>query len=184
MVFVDDAVRGTLPDVCAKDGGPTRDRIVVRNQLGDRAGLGVAWLLLLFGPLGWLGLLLIAFSRGGRGEVLLVQIPMSEPAYARLTAARRLQRTGLAVAVTTFVVGSLTLAGANLGTLESRFVGLAVTAALVAGVISVFVGEARIRTSSVQVDLDASRRWVTLAAVHPSFVAACQAQEQRQPQRT
>ena len=184
MVFVDDAVRGTLPDVCAKDGVPTHDRIVVRDELGDRAGLGVAWLLLLFGPLGWLGLLLIAFSRGARGEVLTVQVPMSEPAYARLKAARRMQRVGLTVAVAAFVIGFLTLASANLGELEGRFVSLALLAALAGGVLSVIVGEARIRAGSVQVDLDASRRWVTLSRVHPAFVAACQAHEQRQPQRT
>lgn len=81
MVFVDDAVRGTLPEVCAKDGAPTTDRMVV------------------------------------------------------------------------------------------------------GGVLSVIVGEVCLRTAGVRVDLDASRRWVTLSPVHPSFVAACQAHEQRQPQR-
>lgn len=184
MVFVDDAVRGTLPDVCAKDGVPTHDRMVVRDELGDRAGLGVAWLLLLFGPIGWLGLLLIAFSRGARGEVLTVQVPMSEPAYTRLKAARRMQRVGLTVAVAAFVAWFITTAGASLGELEDRMVFLAIVAALVGGIVSVLVGEARVRAGSVQVDLDASRRWVTLSRVHPAFVAACQAHEQRQPQRT
>jgi hypothetical protein len=88
LVFVDDAVRGTLPAVCVKDGVPTADQLVMREQLGDRAGLGVLWLLLLAGPLGWLGLLIVATSRSGRGEVLTVQVPMSEPAYQRLRAAR------------------------------------------------------------------------------------------------
>lgn len=184
MVFVDDAVRGTLPDVCAKDGVPTADRIVVREELGDRAGLGVAWLLLLLGPIGWLGLLLIAFSRGARGEVLTVRVPMSEPAYARLQSARRMQRVGLAVAVAAFVVWFVTTAGADLGDLEGRMVLLAVIASLAGGILSVLVGETRVRASSVQVDLDASRRWVTLSRVHPAFVAACQAHEQRQRQRT
>jgi len=50
-VFVDDAVRGALPKVCVRDGTPTADALRRREDVGDRAGLGVAWLLLLAGPL-------------------------------------------------------------------------------------------------------------------------------------
>jgi len=55
-VFVDDAVEGTLPAVCARDGVPTDSSLRRHDDVGDRAGLGVAWLLLLAGPIGWLGL--------------------------------------------------------------------------------------------------------------------------------
>ena len=95
-----------------------------------------------------------------------------------------MQRVGLAVAVAAFLIWFFSLATSSLGELEGRFASVVLLGALFGGVLSVIVGEARLRTAGVRVDLDASRRWVTLSPVHPSFVAACQAHEQRQPQRT
>ena len=183
LVFVDDAVRGTLPGICAKDGVPTSDGLTLRTELGDRAGMGVAWLLLFAGPLGWLALLLISASRGGRREVLSVQVPMSEPAYQRRRAAQRLQNLWLAGAVVGAVVVLASLAssgGSPLGR-ALAFLAIGVVAVSVVGLIA---NEARLRRERIVIDLDASRRWVTLGGVHPDFVAACQAQEQRQGQRT
>src|SRR5687767_10420348 len=94
-VFVDDAVRGELPRMCARDGVPTRDALSRHEEIGSRSGLGVAWLLLLAGPLGWLGLLVIALSKSGRGEHLHVELPMSDGAYQRLRQARRLRDRSL-----------------------------------------------------------------------------------------
>jgi hypothetical protein len=185
-VFVDDAVRGTLPSICVKDGVATVDRLVIRDQPGDRAGLGVAWLLLLAGPLGWLGLLIISFARGGRAEVLTVEVPMSEPAYQRIRAARRLRRRAVVVGVLAGVLAMVSLTGDRTsgGAFEGAALGLIAAVVVVGAVITLFVADHGGTNATIGVDLDASRRWVTLSRVHPAFVAACQAQEQRQVQRT
>jgi len=183
-VFVDDAVRGTLPGVCVKDGVPTSDLMTVRDELGDRAGLGVAWLLLLLGPLGWLGLLLVSISRSGRGEVLAVQLPLAEPAYERLRAARRLRRLATGGGVIGFVLGLGSIASydpASPSAFQWQLLGLVAAAVVAGGVIGALLAEHRIGSGSVRVDLDASRRWVTLSGVHPAFAAACQAQLQQHP---
>lgn len=185
-VFVDDAVRGSLRPVCVKDGVATADHLVVREELGDRAGLGVAWVLLLLGPLGWIGLLLISAGRSARGEVLTVQVPMSEAAYQRLRAARRLGRNALIVGVVATIVAAMTLGPAlgDPGAPASRTLALVACLTLVGAIITRGMAEHRGRKATVQVDLDASRRWVTLSGVHPAFAAACEAHEQRQRLRT
>jgi hypothetical protein len=183
MVFVDDAVRGTLPGICAKDGVPTSDGLTLRTELGDQAGMGVAWLLLFVGPLGWLALLLIAASRGGRREVLTVQVPMSEPAYQRRRAAHRMQNLWLAAAIVG-AIGLLASLASTGGTPLGRAVALLAVGLTVAGVVGLIASGGRGRRERIVVDLDASRRWVTFGGVHPDFAAACQAREQRQDQRT
>jgi hypothetical protein len=187
-VFVDDAVRGTLPGICVKDGVATVDHLVIRDHVGDRAGLGVAWLLLLTGPLGWLGLVVISYVRGGRSEVLTVEVPMSEPAYQRIRAARRLRRRAmvvLPVVLIGFLVGVTSSSdGTSVGAFQGAALGLIAAAVVVVAVITVIIADRRSTKATIGVDLDASRRWVTLSRVHPAFVAACQVQEQRQVQRT
>lgn len=186
-VFVDDAVRGTLPGVCVKDGVATADQMVVRDEVGDRAVLGLAWLLLLAGPLGWLGLLIMSTARSGRGEVLTVQVPMSEQAYQRLLAGRRLRRRAVLVGVLGGLLALVALTSSNTTTGDAfqwRALGLIAALAVVGAILTLFIADHRLRNATIQVDLDASRRWVTLSRVHPAFVAACQAHEQRLPQRT
>ena len=90
MVFVDDAVRAELPHVCVKDGVPTRDALSINQEVGNRAGLGVAWLL----------------------------------------------------------------------------------------------SSVRFNREDIDISLDASRRWVTLANVHPEFVRACEVHQASRPHRT
>lgn len=181
-MFVDDAVRGTLPGVCAKDGVPTTSGLTVHDELGDRAGLGVAWLLLLAGPPGWLGLLIISASRGGRREVLTVQIPLSDEAYQRLRSARRGQSIALAVAVLAAPVALFTLLAFTTPLVKA--VALMALVVTVIAVVALIANERRLRDARICVGLDASRRWVTLVGVHPAFVAACQAHDARQGQRT
>jgi hypothetical protein len=184
-VFVDDAVRGRLPGVCAKDGVPTSDSMTVRCEVGDRAGLGVAWVLLLLGPLGWIGLLLIAVSRSGRAVVLVTRVPFSAPAYGRLRAARRLRRIAGAVALVTAPLGFLMVVAPSADADSAmRALALLVVATLVGAIAVLVVAERRMARASVQIHLDASRRWVTIHGVHPTFAAACASHEQRQGQRT
>lgn len=177
-VFVDDAVLGRLPDLCAQDGVPTTSRFRIVEEVGRSNRLGILWLLLLAGPLGWIILLFL----GGRdsGEHLAVEVPYSEEAYARLVRGRRLRNAAMVVGVAG-VIGLLWLtAWARLGE-----AGIVLTfIALVAGTATLLVGEWRMRSNLVGVSLDASRRWVTLSNLHPAFAAACTNQRDRQhPER-
>lgn len=174
MVFVDDAVRGDLPQVCSRDGVHTRDSLGRNEEIGDRAGLGIAWLLLLAGPLGWLGLILIAASRGGRGEQLHVRLPMCEAAYQRMRSARQLRDRSTFALLTATVAGLLLLVVGD-GTVLTRFGFVVVGGVAVVSLVAMLVGAYRFDRTSVGISLDASRRWVTLSNVHPAFGAACEA---------
>jgi hypothetical protein len=181
-VFVDDAVRGTLPAVCARNGVPTSDSLQRRQEVGNRGGLGVAWLLILAGPLGWLGLIAISVMRSGRVEELQVRLPMSEPAYQRMRTSRQLRdRSMLALLVAT--VATLVLLSMRDSTTLTSFGLVAAIAVAVVSFATMIVGSWRCDRETVGVSLDASRRWVTLSNVHPQFAAACQAHEASQLHR-
>jgi hypothetical protein len=173
-VFVDRAVQGHLPGVCVIDGVGTAGRLTFHETVGDGARLGVAWLLLLAGPLGWLGLLVIAAVQSGRGEVLTVRLPYSAPAADRLHAARRLARSGWALVVAGTVLALAMAAVSWRPMYESLLLGAALAAG-VAGLVAVGVGQWRVGRLTVGITLDASRRWVTLAGVHPAFASAATA---------
>jgi hypothetical protein len=55
-------------------------------------------------------------------------------------------------------------------------------AATVACAVGALVAEWRVGQASVTVDLDASRRWVTLKGVAPEFARAVRAQQTRSDQ--
>jgi hypothetical protein len=172
-VFVDDAVRGRLPDICVKDGVPTRGRTRVTEEIGRSNRLGVLWLLVLAGPIGWLALLFL-LSRDS-GEYLTVELPYSDGAHARLTAAYRLRTVARRVAV----FGGLGLLAVTL-LAHLQAAGFALIILTVgAGAIAMVVADYRIGRVLVAVRLDASRRWVALRNVHPAFAAACAALEER-----
>lgn len=171
-VFVDDAVTGTLPLVCAKHGVATGDRVRIAAPVGDGAGLGVAWLLVLAGPLGWLALLVLG-ARAGRSEVVTVEVPMSEPAYQELLRARRQGRGAAALSWT--AIGAGIVLGYLGAWADERWFPLGVLVAAIAlgGAVAWSLATQRTREATVGVELDGSRRWVTLSRVHPNFVAAC-----------
>lgn len=169
-VFVDDAVRGTLPHVCAKEGTPTADRLRIHSDVGDPTGLGVGWLLLLLGPVGWLGLALMATARVRTGEHLVVEVPYGEPSYQRLLRARRVRQRAVAAAVLLAVATIFLATSAEGAWWALPAVGLVVS------VVAVLRADARLNDLRVGVRLDASRRWVELARVHPAFALACEEQ--------
>lgn len=182
-MFVDDAVRSTLPPVCTRDGVPTTDHLRYRQAVGDGARLGVAWLLVFAGPLGWIALLFIATSRQGGAEVLSVSLPWSMDAYERQRAAdhrRRASGCGAAPGASVLAIG---WASGYLERLPTPLEAL-VVAGLVAvsgwALIVFAVAAAAARREQVTVRLDASRRWVTLGGVHPDFAAAVSARDARQ----
>jgi hypothetical protein len=157
-VFVDDAVRGPLPRVCAKTGVPSDGKLRIEQTTG---GLGLAGLLIFLGPIGWIGLVLWAFS--SRSGVLTVRLPYSEAAVDHEWRLRRIRFRGAVLA----------LLGFGLALAIRSEPGTAVLSVVAAGSLLVsLAAHLRLMTVRVGVRLDASRRWVTLTHVHPDFVRA------------
>ena len=162
-VFVDDAVLGRLPKVCAKTGAPS-DGLQRIDQA--RGGLGAAWVLLLLGPIGWVIFLVVALT--SRPEVLTVRVPMSTDA---LEHERRLSRARRAI-----VAGALLILAAGLLELEPLPVKTWLGFALVAGIAAIAV-QLVLSFDRVDIRLDASRRWVTLSGVDARFASEVRAQQ-------
>ncbi len=167
-VFVDDAVLGRLPPVCVKDGIWTDDRLTFTQDVGGRTGLGVAWLLVLAGPLGWIGLFIIAATRQNT-ELLTVTLPYGEAAHLRLSQAQRTRSQ-----TTVLMLGALVAAFVALlfRTTDSRLLALALAIVVVGALIKAIIETRTVNKAMVRLSLDASRRWVTLSGVHPDFEAA------------
>jgi hypothetical protein len=157
-VFVDEAVRGTLPNVCVKTGERADGRYAIEQSWG---GVGAGWLLVFLGPLGWIVLALWAAT--ARRDRLTVRLPYSTAAFDR---ERRLMRERI---VTVIVAVALALAAIVQVLSVPRvvwgvgFLGAVVVAAAI---------QVRLGWSQIGVRLDASRRWVTLSNVHPDFARA------------
>lgn len=173
-VFIDDAVLGRLPAMCAKDGVPTVDVLRVHKRIGEANRLGIAWLVVLTGPIGWL-VLLVLLGRD-TGEKIAVDVPLGEPAYQRYRSAKRIRGIGWALALLAVPLFFSIIApvgptgwASPIGWALSGCLGVAVAA----GIVLTAVGERRLTAASVSVEIDGSRRWVTLGNVHPTFAAAC-----------
>jgi hypothetical protein len=178
-IFVDDAVLGRLPSVCVKDGTWTNDRLTISQDVGGRTGLGVAWLLVLAGPLGWIGLFIVAATRQNT-EMLTVTLPYSEAAHLRLRQAQRARSQAMWITMGAFLGAIVSLLSR---TTDSRLLALAL-AVVVTGALVKMIMEANAGNNAmVRLSLDASRRWVTLSRVHPDFEAAIH-QDRRQLSNT
>ena len=169
-VFVDDAVLGTVPRICVIDGVPTTDRLTVTEPIRRNNGLGLAWLLILAGPLGWLILLLIARVQQS-GETLTVTLPYCEDAYRRRIQAERARLRATLVAVLSFVGGFI---AAIQQTTDLRLLAAALVAVGCIGLAEFVVQARRLDKLSVRLDLNASRRWLTLRGVSQEFVESMQ----------
>ena len=166
-VFIDDAVLGRLPDVCAKDGVPAGgDRMSIRREIGQSTRLGIAWLLIFLGPVGWLVLLFLAGR--DQGEYLTVTLPFSEAAHQRYQDTKRAKRVAT---WGTFLTGLALLALAAV--LHVAALGVAGALFLLAAVVVALIYDIRLDRTIVDLDLDASRRWLTITRVHPDFAQAC-----------
>jgi hypothetical protein len=157
-VFIDDAVLGNFPSLCIKEGVPTSDRLTWREPVSP---LGTAWWYVLLGPVGWL----IAARSGD----ITARLPFCEYAYRRLRVAQRMLTIWITFAVTAFVLGLATVV------IQSR-AAIAAAAALglgaVAATVKAVVEKRRLRYLTVRLELDGSRRWVTISGVHPDFARA------------
>jgi hypothetical protein len=167
-VFIDDAVLSELPDICVKDGIETRDQLVISQDLPNRSGLGIGWLLLLAGPLGLIGLLFISGLRS-RDETLTVTIPFSEAANKRLSKARNDSRGfgagTIVIALAAFISQVHHFSSGNL-------IPIALTITALVTMAGWIVAHVRFKSAAVGIRLDASGRWVTLDRVCERFASA------------
>ncbi|HEY3833530.1 MAG TPA: hypothetical protein VGO03_14625 [Acidimicrobiia bacterium] len=156
-IFVDDAVRGNPPFVCAKTGQPADGLQRIEQKIGGPSALLA---LLVFVPIvGWCLLLeFIAFSAGR--ATLTVRVPISRQSLATQHYWRRWWIGGWA-AVAVFVVAAIARA-----LHEPPWMWLVFAAAAFVVAIAAY---AAMCVSMVRVRLDASRRWVTLSGVDPAF---------------
>ena len=179
-VFVDDAVLGRLPPLCAKTGVETPDHVVMTVPVGGSEGFGLAWLLVLAGPLGWLGLFVYALVR--RVETLTVRLPYCDAAYAELFRARRTKRIAALVTAGLFLMALLALIPETY-TARAAAVALAIVGV---GMLLTYIAESRrVRRAAVGVHLDGSRRWVTLSRVSEAFAISVErSQNERDLNRT
>jgi hypothetical protein len=160
-VFVDNAVRGPLPSVCAKTGVPSDGKLRIEQTTG---GLGLGWLLIFLGPVGWIGLFLWACLTS-RSGVLTVRLPYSDAAVDHEWHLRRIRFRAAALALLGF--------GLALAIRSEPATAVAVVAVVATGGLLVsLVAHIRLMTVRIGVRLDASRRWVTLTHVHPEFARA------------
>jgi predicted DNA repair protein MutK len=163
-VFVDDAIRGELPLVCAKTGAPADLKVRVRQPVGG--GIPVwAWFLLFLGPLGIVALVLAAVLAPG-AEYLIVRIPETEASFER---ERQMQRWRLAALGAGVAVPMLALF--TVGMFPMLWLATGVAFFLAAGALTFLLWR-----QSVGVSIDVTRRWVTLTNVHPDFVDAVDSQ--------
>ena len=164
-VFVDDAVRGRLPLVCAKTGQPADLVIRMCQPVGHRS-LGAAWLLVFLGPPGW-AILILALLLSGRPEYLTVRVPQTDVAYHREKLLERFRLGAFAMGIATLFYG---VVRPGLFPAVWPALGAAFLVAAVALHVTVW-------RQAVGVHLDGSRRWVTLTGVHPDFVEAVNLRE-------
>ncbi len=177
-VFVDDAVRGVFPSVCARTGGPSDGTLTIRAGVGPVSSPSALMIvvLVLLGPPGWIALLVaLLLYRPDHAEYLTVRLPWSSAADAEVAELRRRRTAAWAC----FGVGVVALLAAL------YFVSSAVTPLLVvllgtvaAAAVLAMATSRRLARRAVTVELDGSRRWVTLYEVHPAFRAAVRAQQQ------
>ena len=169
-VIVDDAVLCRLPPVCAIDGVPTDDRLTFSQPVGSGNGIGIAWLLLLAGPPGCLGLVLIAAFRQG-GETLTVTLPYCEATYRRRVAAEHTRRNAVLMMAGAAVVA---VVAALQRTTDARSLALGLAAVACGALIGAIAQSVIVHRLTIHLALVASRRWVTFMNIHPDLLAAIQ----------
>jgi len=181
-VFVDDAVQGRFPPVCARTGRPGDGRLTIDSEaVGSRSiPLPLAVVLLLVGPVGWAVYFVLSFL-SAPGERLTVSLPWTADSQERIVALRRRKNGAWAAAAgaAACTVAVILVAGSGGTTMTARVVigAIALASAAAAGVA--LVTESRLGRERVRVELDASRRWVTLGNVHPAFRQAVRADQAR-----
>lgn len=168
-VFVDDYVRGRLPGVCVVSGEPADFSVQHRISV-DKPN--PAWfILILFGPIGWIGLALVMMARRNYVDGWL---PMKRSVHERISSQYRTASWALGIGL----VG--TLPALWIGAQVGRGVGISVFAASLT--LAALGGFTHLRAEMTvpSLKLDGSRRWIRVRGAHHSFVdAAFRAQQDR-----
>ena len=163
-VRVDDALAGRLPRVCCMTGASADGLapIVVPKRLG------IAWLLLLAGPIGVVALVLLWPRLRVR---YLVRLPMSAPAFERmhLLQVRRLWCAWL---------GGLGVVS-TLGLLWMPVLAISVFAASVLAIVVALRAHLVLPWTYPSAIVETGGRWLVLRGVHPTFVAALDTRRRR-----
>lgn len=159
-MFVDDAIRGDLPMVCAKTGEPADFLVRVRQPVGGGIP-GWVWFLFFLGPLGIFGLLVAALLAPGT-EYLTVRIPETEASFAHERQLERLRLAALGAGLLVPLYGAF-----QPGMFPLVWLVVTVASFLAAGALTWVLWR-----QSITVSIDVTRRWVTLANVHPAFAQA------------
>jgi hypothetical protein len=167
-VFVDDAVQGHLPMVCARTGAPADGLHRIHRTFGG--GSPWAFLLIFFGPIGWL-VLLVTIALAGRSRELVVRLPYSHDALATERGQFRAAVAAGSVLLGATAVATVLLFDASRGRTAETLLLLAGIVGAAAAVVTAVLA-ARYTSARPGIDLDASGRWVTLRRVHPAFAAA------------
>lgn len=170
-VFVDDAVLGRLPYLCAKTGAPGEGLLTIHHPVGGQTRLGIWWLLLLAGPLGWLALMFLMWTTADNGETLTIQVPWTETAQHDHDQARERRRNRWLVSLGLVLAAGVASGIGSEVELAGEMTAVLLIVAAVFGVAAV-VGSLAVDRTAIGVQLDASRRWVTLRGVHPDFAHA------------
>jgi hypothetical protein len=172
-VFVDDVVFGRVPSVCVKSGVPADRWVADRADVGR---LGATWVLLFFGPPGWVIFVLLAlFDR----ERLRVVLPYSNQVVDSIRRLRRL-RNGLAAASGVVLVAfAVPLSSGSMASDAAGSLGLVL---VVASMLAALAVQTRLEQYRIGVSLDASRRWVTLRGVSETFAEHVRAAQVRAAQ--
>lgn len=183
-VFVDDAVQGRFPPVCARTGRPGDGRLTIDSEVtgSGQLSMPLVVVLLLVGPVGWVVYLVLCLS-GPRPERLTVHVPWTVDSHKRILALRRRRSSAWAVAAAGVAVcaAALVLSGGRAGgaTMTTKVVVATIVVASAAAAAVALGAERRLGRESVHVELDASRRWVTLRNVHPAFRQTVHADQAR-----
>lgn len=159
-VLADDYVQGRLPRRCVATGRSTRSRLADRTTID---GPSSAWFLaLLLGPVGWIMLAFVLLT--ARRSVLAGEYPLADAVWASVRQRRR----------RAFVPAALGLVLLLLAALADFAVGVSLVILLVT-LVACLALYWRATAVLPRIELDATRRWVTLHGVHPDFAAAAAA---------
>lgn len=147
-----------MPPICAKTGNPSDGYLRVEAPVHTR-GSGALFLLVFLGPIGWIVLFLaMCFA----SETIRARVPMSATAVARQ---RHLSQGRMLSMIAGFAF--LFPAIGRVGPVPAVWICF-----LVAAIVSSLVCHMRLELASVHISIDGSRRWITIARVHPAFARA------------
>ncbi|MCO8127807.1 hypothetical protein NHL50_11370 [Acidimicrobiia bacterium EGI L10123] len=167
LIHVDDLAVGAGPAVCAITGEPTDHWVRVSSSEGGFQGW---WMILvLFGPVGWIALVVLAAMARRPNRVSGV-LPISAEALDRYNAAVATSQRAIIAAGLAMVawIGAVVWDGGGIGTpaivAVSALVGVGVVVWLGASIAAPF--------RWIDLELDGSGRWVTVTRAHPEYAAA------------